>query len=260
MAYTSGVNYIPPTELTEGKVLDINLPSNLNMIKRHYETFDHKFFEQVEEPPCLGDFYLYNLDEINVNVLRLLIKSQNSCSLHLPKELEKFRYLICKCAEEYSKMFMDFKETFVYITIRTCFENYYRNSSDWHIDGFQGTRIARHKPEVNLIWANSYGTEFAMRKFQVQDFDYTKYNINTHFNKIAELDKNLNIFRCEPNQIYMMDPYMIHRAPFCDFSTKRVFVRINFSPVEIPDWTNTVNPMLPMHYEKRTDIRDLLID
>ena len=53
---------------------------------------------------------------------------------------------------------------------------------------------------------------------------------------------------------------MIHRAPACNFGEKRIFIRLNVSPVEIADHTNTVNPMLPRVYEKRTDVRDTLAD
>lgn len=43
------------------------------------------------------------------------------------------------------------------------------------------------------------------------------------------------------------------------FDGKRVFIRLNFSPVLIEDFTNTINPLLPQYkFEKRRDVRDFL--
>lgn len=260
--YTNTVKYISPTILTTGEVNKLwFLPRpETDFASRHFECFNHKFYKQVIVPPFVKHFPINSeaLEQSNVNVLRLLLKDSNSADIALPNELLIFKNLILHCCNHYAKIFPDLYTNFLYLTVRTTDnENYYKNSSDWHVDGFQGSRIARHKPELNFIWCNKFGTEFAVEPYNVDDFDYSKYNINSYFrdNTVGN-----DIMKSEPECIYMMDPYMVHRAPQGDFPEKRVFLRLNVSPVEIEDWTNTVNPMLPKFYEKRTDVRDLLAD
>ena len=257
--YTSDVNYIPPTELTEGEMHKIWLPKN-ELITRHFEEFNHKFYKQVVKPTVVQHFPISpeHIETFNVNVLRLLIKDVCSDEMYLPNELLIFKHLISRCCYQYARLFPDLYNSFVYITVRTTDkENYYKNSSTWHVDGFQGSRIKRHKPEINFIWCNDFGTEFALEAYNVDNFDYSKFNINSYF---RDYTIGNDIMKCEPECIYIMDPYMVHRSPEGDFASKRVFLRLNVSPVEIEDYTNTVNPMLPKQYAPRVDIRDTLVD
>jgi len=47
----------------------------------------------------------------------------------------------------------------------------------------------------------------------------------------------------------MMDPYVVHRRPPISNGVVRTFVRISFTPIEIPDVNNTPNPLIPtQHY------------
>lgn len=50
----------------------------------------------------------------------------------------------------------------------------------------------------------------------------------------------------------------MHRVNHRPFDGKRVFVRINFSPVAIEDPTNTSTPSLPRVFGKRVDVRNFL--
>ena len=262
--YTKTVIYKEPDTLTYGMRIRIPIYDNrfayqdsCMVRERHHKLFDHNHYHSVVSPLSIGN-YILDIDKININVLRLLIKDKNSQQLFIPNELLGFVNFINRCVSDYNKRFGDINDNLIYVTIRTTDSfNYYKDSGTWHVDGFQGVRIARHLPEINYLWSNNNTTEFAVEEYDLLNFDYAKYNINSFF---RDYTKGNNIFKCSPNGIYIMDPYMVHRAPICDFVEKRVFIRLNFAPVEIEDYTNTINPMLPRYYPKRVDIRDTLAD
>jgi hypothetical protein len=283
--YSSTVTYINPTTLTHGKVIDFTSNNDIaktddiakpddiakaddiaktayltSIQKRHYAIFDHKYYKEVLPPLLVGDYQLDSntMTDFNVNVLRMVLKKKGELSIHLPLELLPIETLIINCIEHYATTFNDFIDNFIYITIRCADKiNYYKNSSTWHVDGFQGARLTRHSPEISYIWSNNNPTQFTLEEYELSTFDYTKYNIHNYFKNYSRMD---NLFMCDPNKIYLIDPYMVHRAPTTDFTDKRIFVRINMLNIEIEDYTNTVNPMLPMHYPTRIDVRDNLLD
>ncbi len=256
--YTDTVNYIEPTKLTEGKSFRVESNFMPDIIDRHYREFNHVHFENPIEPPFIQNYVINEEHLFNLNVLRMAIKAKNSDEIKLPKELYVIEDFIKTCLMNYVNTFNDLYERLVYITIRTCDNNnYYKNVGTWHVDSFQGSRIARHKPDLCYIWSNNCPTEFAIQRYDLRDFDYSKYNIHSYFRDYTEEN---NIFRCDENSIYMMDPYMVHRAPICDFMYKRIFIRLHTSEVEIEDSTSTINPMLPYIYPVRNDVRNTLID
>ena len=56
----------------------------------------------------------------------------------------------------------------------------------------------------------------------------------------------------------MINPYNIHRVNKNKFSGKRIFLRLNFSPVLIEDNTNTQNPKVVYNFKNRVDVRNFL--
>jgi hypothetical protein len=133
---------------------------------------------------------------------------------------------------------------------------YYRNSAEWHIDGYQGARISRHKVEQNAFWSNVNPTQFSVQPYFCEGLNPRIHDINEFFNR--NTDEAFAVKGIE-NGIYFVNPYHVHRVCPEKFEGKRVFVRINFSPVLIEDSTNTVNPCFPdVVFEKREDVRNFL--
>lgn len=257
--YTETVTYIPSTTLSVGLPLPLVAAHPLDVVRRHFDTFSEKHYAQPIAPLAFGE-HKFTDENFQANVLRLLIKDEKSVTINIPKELEMLRGFIFNCCRNYMQLFPDIFSTYIYLTARTATEtNFYKNSGTWHVDGFQGARVKRHNPEINFLWSNCYPTEFLLKGFDLTTFDYTKYNINSYFRDFANNSK-MDVFKCKENYIYMMDPYMIHRSPLCDFDRKRIFIRLTFSPVEIEDPTNTVNPMLYRVFPSRVDVRDNLLD
>lgn len=82
---------------------------------------------------------------------------------------------------------------------------------------------------------------------------FVRLNLNI---RICLYDKF--IFNSLVNSSYLVTPYNVHRTNPALFEGNRVFVRLNFSPVEIEDYTNTENPMLKRKATFRRDVRDFL--
>jgi len=60
--------------------------------------------------------------------------------------------------------------------------------------------------------------------------------------------------------IYLIDPFHVHRKPESRKDGRRFFVRLTFSPIEIRDDSNTINPMIKLGPYNRSDVRDYLRD
>lgn len=225
-----------------------------------HEDFTQSKFKYPYIPLYMGD---YNIPEIehegyDVNVLRLLIRNNDSQSdIYLPKELLSLKEFILQQINYHRQHYDENKECFIYITIRTStYDNlFYKNSCTWHIDGFQGSRINRHIVEQDIFWCNKNPTQFLIQPMFCEYLDSSKHDINEFFEK--QSDERF-IIDTQPNKIYLATPYNIHRVNILPFEGKRVFIRLNFSPVEIEDFTNTINPMLVREYQKRRDVRDFL--
>lgn len=220
--------------------------------------FTQEKFKYPYLPLYIGQYEIPDSEEISENVLRLMIRDNNEDSpIILPKSLLKMKDLILDSINYHRQHYCANKDAYIYVTVRSCTyaEMYYKNSSSWHIDGFQGARMEKHIVEQNMFWCNKSPTDFLLQPFFCDGLDPSKHDINHFF------DTNANenfLVETQANSIYFVNPYQVHRVNPKSFEGKRVFIRLNFSPVLIEDYTNTQNPLLSSTIEKRRDVRDFL--
>lgn len=187
------------------------------------------------------------------HILRMLVKSPETDGFVIPEELVWMGHLIQSVHRMQENVFHD--HPYVYVTVRS---GVVKTSADaeWHVDGF--SMRTPHLPEQNYIWSDCYGTEMLDQQFSIpEDFDPFVHNIHKYFQKHADSSK---IWSCEPKNLYIIDPYVVHRRPKVPQGTQRTFFRISFVPIEIEDDTCTPNPLLPPKVYGRSDIRKKLID
>jgi hypothetical protein len=264
--YISTVKYIP-IELKKEDIVEIEVPQyHRAIIESEHPSyldstldFSQNKFKYPYLPLYLGEYDVPNVDKINTNVLRLMIRENSEHSpIHLPKDLLPFKDFILDNINYHRQFYPINKDCFIYVTVRSCDYKslFYKNSNTWHIDGFQGSRIKRHIVEQNAFWCNTAPTEFLLQPFFCELLNPSKHDINDFFEKNAD-DKF--IIKTKAKSVYFINPYNIHRVNKEKFEGKRIFIRLNFSPVLIEDFTNTVNPALDKYkFEKRRDVRDFL--
>lgn len=190
-------------------------------------------------------------------MLRLLIKPPGANSIYLPDSLYMFKDFILNNINYHANFFDIKNEFFCYLTVRVSnYKNlFYKNSMEWHIDGFQGNRIPRHKVEQNIFWLNKSPTQFLLQPMYCEGLNPSKHDINNFFEK--EADERF-VFEIKEKALYMINPYNIHRVNKNKFSGKRIFLRLNFSPVLIEDNTNTQNPKVVYNFKNRVAVRNFL--
>ena len=222
----------------------------------HARQFDHEGFKYPYLPLFLGKRQI-DVSGINLNVCRMMIMEEGSTFIHLPVELLPLEDFISDQITYQRQYYPKNANSFVYITIRTTEGDcYYQNSQTWHIDGFQGARLNRHVPEQDVIWSNIIPTEFLVQPFFLDGLNPAKHDINEYFQKNANPGA---VYSGVENGVYMMTPYNVHRVANGDYTKKRVFIRLTFSPVIIADPTNTPNPDLEGYkFKPRNDVRNRL--
>lgn len=182
-------------------------------------------------------------------ILRMPIKRPFD-SIKLPFNLFWCRELIAN-AEGFQN-YLNIIQPFCYLTIRYGLVES-ENDDMWHVDGFS-TNIT-HLPEQNYIWTNVYPTEYIKQKFLFpSDFNPKVHNIHSYFQQ--NINKSTKIETFIPHSLYMIDPYIIHRRPIVPNGIIRTFVRISFTPIEIMDDNNTINPLIPIPKYNRDGIKD----
>jgi hypothetical protein len=264
--YINSVTYIP-VSLNKEDMVEIPVPKYHRVIvdAEHPSyndavlDFSQNKFKYPYLPLYLGTYDIPDVDNINLNVLRLMIRQDSEHNaIHLPKELLPFKDFILENINYHRQHYAINKDCFIYITVRTSTydELFYKNSSTWHIDGFQGARIKRHIIEQDIFWCNTSPTEFSLQPYFCEYLNPSKHDIN----QFLESHHNPNfLIKSNRKSTYLVTPYNVHRVNKERFEGKRIFIRLNFSPVLIEDFTNTVNPSLSQYvFEKRRDVRDFL--
>ncbi len=250
--------------LSEGIVIEVPAYHRLQLDPEHPSyhdaemMFSQRRYQYPYLPLYLGRYVLPEVENIDVNVLRVLIRlNDHQAPVYLPKELLMFQELILQNINYHRQYYPANKDAFVHVTIRSCpYEAmYYKNSQTWHVDGFQGSRVDRHLVEQDILWSNVSPTEFLLQPMFCANLDPSRFDINAFFE--AQHDPRY-VVQTHPNAVYLATPYNIHRVQVKPYEGQRVFFRLTFSPVEIEDPTNTVNPMLKRSYAARQDVRDFL--
>lgn len=264
--YIENVKYLN-TELNTSDIIEIPVPlyERLQIEPEHpsyndaHLDFNQNKYKYPYIPLYLGDYDIPDVEDIDLNVLRLMIRENSEHnSIYLPKKLLPFKNFILENINYHNKYYSINKNCYIYITVRSSnYDNlFYQNSSTWHIDGFQGSRIKRHIIEQDAFWCNKSPTDFLIQPFFCENLNPSKHDITDFFEKNANLNY---LLKTKAKSTYFVNPYNIHRVNKEKFEGKRVFIRLNFSPVLIEDFTNTINPIFSKYiFPKRRDVRDFL--
>lgn len=227
---------------------------NLSLVPDDFDNraknlLDLKFFNQTSQPlPCGENVYSCPFD--NQYILRMMVRSPTSSGFQIPPELDWLYESIMWLNS--NQITNNFHNEYVYVTVRHGIVTS-ETDDQWHVDGFS-MRVP-HVPEQNYICSSVNPTEFAIQPFPIpDDFDPFQHNIHNFLQDSV----NVEPWQGVENQVYLIDPYCVHRRPSQTQSTMRTFWRISFIPIEIEDDTCTQNPLLPEKKYGRVDIRQNL--
>lgn len=217
-------------------------------------------YARVNRPDRVGKNEILEVPDGDFYVLRMLIKKPFE-DFKIPEELAWVEPLVLQ-AHFYQQNIIGVKHPFCYLTIR---KGKVKSVTDdeWHVDGFSQT--ITHLPEQNYIWTDVNPTEY-IKNYPItipRDFNSAKHNIHRFLQKeISEAKGNVPIEVMEPETLYCLDPYIIHRRPPITKGTERTFIRISFCPIEIADVNNTLNPLIPTNYTRDgvKEMRNKLVD
>lgn len=261
-----GVEYIKPV-LTKG-TFTIEIPE-YDEIHRpvqpahpfytyHDKPFDKERYRYSCLPVHLGPHSIdFDARKIT-NVLRVPIKVAGTRKLVVPNELGFLKEYIERCAI-YETCFNDrIEDTFMHITVdgREVEAGDTQRVGGFHVDGFQGHKFPiKHEIEHSYLWASDCGTEFCPQPFFIEHIDDSKYHVGDEMDKMAD-EKNVHSLLA--NNIYIFDPYMIHRSPVLSKTTYRLLVRLTVEYQKLLDPNDTQNPDLPIDIPYKYDIRNSL--
>lgn len=261
-AYQGTVNYVPVPASFFADTVSFSADSSDTPCKvdpsspvygRALRDFSQSEYKHPAAPLYLGQEGVSTPSE-EVYVLRLLIKAPGT-DFFVPGKLDWLIPMIRKSAAYQRAHFPDFDSRFVYITVRSGVVKSSRDD-EFHVDGFQGISVPRHVPEQNYIWCDTHPTMFAVQPYYLEGLDPARHNVHEYIERCTD-KTDLTIIN--ERGLYIMDPYHAHARPSVPEGTQRTFVRICYSPVEIRDDTNTVNPALPRGPYNRGDIRNTLV-
>jgi len=174
-------------------------------------------------------------------ILRMAIMVDGG-KLKIPSELKWLDELFNKALECQNKI-INVSHSFCYITVRHGVVDSLADD-EWHVDGFS-TKIT-HIPEQNYIWSNIMGTEIAEVNVDFpNDFNPNLHNVNHFLENFIS-----NSYNCKDNNLYCLDPFILHRRQPTTKGMNRTFVRISFVPIEIDDINNSPNPLIERNYKK----------
>lgn len=225
------------------------------LIERSVQALNLKQYGEENQPFRLGEMKDVLCPYSRQYVLRCLVSKPFEVN-RIPTELKWLAKLYTLC-DMFNRNIVGIKQPFAYITVR---HGLVESTTDdeWHVDGFSTT--ITHLPEQNYIWTNVHPTEYIRKPFYFpHSFDPQRHNIHNFFQD--NINESTKIWTMEENNIYCIDPYIVHRRPQIPEGTVRTFVRISFTPIEIIDTNNTVNPLLqatPTVRDGRANFRNKL--
>lgn len=225
----------------------------------HDKPFDKQRLMFSTLPLHIGPFNIDPIPEHNITcVLRVPIKNSGQRYFTLPNELLFLKDFIEFCSIYETSFNNRFEDLFAHITVD--YKEFNKGETHrvqgWHVDGFQGSKFPiKHEIEHSYLWSSTLGTEFCSQPFFVDHIDESKYLVFDEFNKQAN---EQNVYKCLPSNVYIFDPYMVHRSPVATINTKRLLVRITFEYQKLLDPNDTINPKLFFDVPYKYDIRNRL--
>lgn len=229
----------------------------MNIVERAKQMLSLDLYNHRNEPAFAGLVQI-NVPEEEQFILRMLIQRPLLGGQFIPKEYRWVNPILEK-AYEYQRKVVGIIHPYVYLTIRHGIVATEKDD-EWHVDGF--SMKINHLPEQNYIWSNTISTEYLIKPIQFHPrFDPFEHNVHYYIqDSLSVLDKPHKMIQ---NNVYCIDPYVIHRRPKEATGKQRTFVRVSFCPIEIMDDNNTQNPLFPVAVPKYNldgvkDFRDKL--
>ena len=177
------------------------------------------------------------------NVLRMPLKWWDSLEVAIPKEFLPLKSFLERIFS-YDRCHNPLYESQVaHIThdSRVVEPGLTHRFPGFHGDDLQGGAFPHKETAAHsYIVTTSPGTEFCLQPFFVAHID------DTHEKHFTEFDKQAleeNVYRAKAGNVYLMDPYAVHRTPLETHAGLRTFLRITFSTPNMLLPHNTENPM-----------------
>jgi len=219
--------------------------------------FSRERYQYSTIPVHIGNFNI-EAPETVTNVLRVPVKTAGSRKIVLPKEVEFVRGFIEHCCIYETCFNNRFDDLFAHLTVelKTIKKGGTQRTPGWHVDGFQGTKFPiKHEIEHSYLWSSTCGTEFCPQPFFINHIDDSKYMV---FDEMAKQVVEANIVTCMDKNIYIFDPYMVHRSPIVKEDTTRLLIRLTFEYQKLLDPNDTVNSKLEFAVPYKYDVRNRL--
>ena len=230
----------------------------------HDKDFSKDRYKYSTLPVHIGPFDIDYKNRDIINVLRCPIKMSNSREIVLPVELEFVRDFVTFCCIYETSFNSRFDELFAHITVdrKKLTPAEFHRVPGFHVDGFQGHKFPiKHEIEHSYLWSSQLGTEFCVQPFFISHIDDSKYLIFDEFEKQMNKNPNgepYNMYQCLGSNVYIFDPYMVHRTPIVTEPIDRLLIRITFEYQKLLDPNDTMNPAMKFKVPYKYDIRNRL--
>jgi hypothetical protein len=230
--------------------------------RQQHEPFDLEHYQYPRAPIDIGHSRLSfeALGPATPNVLRMPIKYPGT-DFRLPPEISPFWELIERVAEYEAGFNERIDECFAHFTVdRTIVTREVTHRFlGFHADGVQGAKFSQKKYtpiEHSYIVASAPPTEFCLQPFFFGHLSDSRHNI---FHEMEVQARRANIYGTIPWNVYLIDPFMVHRTPPIAQTVERIFIRVTFTYTELENPHNTRTPLFPEQvYPERHDIRKFL--
>ena len=181
----------------------------------HDKPFDKERLQFSTLPLHVGAFDIGAQNKV-INILRCPIKVAGNREIVLPKEHKWLKEFVTFCCIYETSFNKRFEDLYAHITVeRKCVNaGETQRVGGFHVDGMQGAKFPqKHEIEHSYLWSSTNGTEFCVQPFFVQHIDDSKYLL---FDELCKQAKEENVYKCLDSNVYIFDPYMIHRSPTYD--------------------------------------------
>ncbi len=217
-----------------------------------HSVWDIRQFRHARHPIKVGetpDQHVFNRPVIRI--LDMPIKLAGSNDYRLPRELIPFLRTIQMIIDhEHSVLTGDQLLAYnAYLTIdqSDVKAGVIQRKPGAHVDGFQGARIYP-KTIINHSYIVSNG---APTIFYPQPFDCSHVDERVHdcFLEMDAQSDESRAMQVEPNTVYLMDAYTVHRAAIATHHFFRTFLRISYDVKPFDRLGNAINPLFSYAWE-----------
>ena len=142
------------------------------------------------------------------------------------------------------------RKYFAYLTVHQSWVDVgnYQRRPGLHVDGFQGVeRPEKEEIEHSYLVSNAVPTVFTQQKFDVNNFDFSRYNIFSEFDR---QNNQIEEYTAGENEIYMANAYSVHRSDLAQKKVLRTFVRLTYSVAIFDRLGLTDNPLFPYQWNR----------